>query len=107
MYKKRLIVSIDNLPPGVMEAIRKKYPLGYSDYVIRVPASNGGVFYGITVDTEYASYLVKVRVKIDNREEKDKLIEYDGSATESESENIEIDPDDETYSHDPDEFDQN
>jgi len=50
---------------------------------------------------------VKVRVKIDNREEKDKLIEYDGSATESESENIEIDPDDETYSHDPDEFDQN
>lgn len=66
MEKKRLIVNIDNLPEGVPEAIRKKYPYGYNDYVIKVPKGNNDFFYAITVDTENASYLVKVNVKIDS-----------------------------------------
>jgi hypothetical protein len=65
MEKKRLIVNIDNLPAGVSEAIWKKYPNGYNDYVIKVPKGND-FFYAITVDTEHASYLVKVNVKIDS-----------------------------------------
>lgn len=66
MEKKRLIVNIDNLPAGVSEAIWKKYPNGYNDYVIKVPKGTNDFFYAITVDTEHASYLVKVNVKIDS-----------------------------------------
>lgn len=65
MERKRLIVQYNNLPPGVLEAIQKKYPLGWSNYVIKVETSNNNFFYAITVDTPEASYLVKVNVKID------------------------------------------
>ena len=97
MEKKRLIVSMDNLPEGVIEAIRKKYPSGYSDYVIKVPKGNNDFFYAITVDTESASYLVKVNVKIDS------VVESDDK--DSVDDDIEIDPDDESLAEDPADID--
>ena len=66
MDKKRLIVSIDRLPDEVLKAIQKKYPDGYTDYVIKVPKVNNDYFYAITVDTDDISYLVKVNVKVDS-----------------------------------------
>lgn len=67
MDKKRLVVSYSNVSPEVLEAIRKKYPLGYSNHVIKVKTRGDDFFYAITVDTEDASYLVKVPVKIDTK----------------------------------------
>ncbi|MCD6661125.1 MAG: hypothetical protein LT105_13260 [Lentimicrobium sp.] len=67
MDKKRLVVSYSNVSPEVLEAIRKKYPLGYSNHVIKVKTRGDEFFYAITVDTEDASYLVKVPVKIDTK----------------------------------------
>jgi hypothetical protein len=69
--KKRLVVSYKNCTDEVLEAIRKKYPNGYNDFVIKVTKPNGDFFYAITVDTESASYLVKVDVKIDNLTEEE------------------------------------
>ena len=92
-----MIVSMDNLPKGVPEAIRKKYPNGYADYVIKVPKVNNEFFYAITVDTESASYLVKVNVKIDSVVESDDKDPVD--------DDIEIDPDDESLAEDPGELD--
>ncbi len=66
MNKKRLIVSMNNLPEGVNEAIKDKYPGGYQNFVIKVPKGDNDFFYAITVDMENASYLVKVNVKIDS-----------------------------------------
>ena len=97
MEKKRLIVSMDNLPEGVIEAIRKKYPNGYADYVIKVPKGNNDFFYAITVDTETASYLVKVNVKIDSVVESDDKDPVD--------DDIEIDPDDESLAENPTDID--
>lgn len=67
MERKRLVVSYNNVSPEVLEAIRKKYPLGYANHVIKVKTQGEDFFYAITVDTDTASYLVKVPVKIDTK----------------------------------------
>jgi len=67
MERKRLVISYNNVSAEVMEAIRKKYPLGYTNHVIKVKTQGEDFFYAITVDTETASYLVKVPVKIDTK----------------------------------------
>jgi len=85
-----------------MEAIRKKYPDGYADYIIKVATNNNGHFYAITVETENANYLVKVSVKIYKNEEKDPLI--DEINLDKDNESININTDDDDYSDDPDDF---
>jgi hypothetical protein len=71
MEKKRLVVSYKNCSEEVQEAIKKKYPNGYNDFVIKVQKPNNDFFYAITVDTADASYLIKVDVKIDNLTEEE------------------------------------
>lgn len=67
MERKRLVVSYNNVTEEVLEAIRRKYPLGYTNHVMKVKTQGDDFFYAITVDTETASYLVKVPVKIDTK----------------------------------------
>jgi hypothetical protein len=71
MEKKRLVVSYKNCSEEVLEAIKKKYPMGYTDFVMKVQKPSGDFFYAITVDTADASYLIKVDVKIDNLTEEE------------------------------------
>lgn len=66
MEKKKVIVSYNNLPPDVIEAIRIQYPDGYANYIKKFPKPNNDFFHAITVETEDTIYLVKVNVKIDN-----------------------------------------
>jgi hypothetical protein len=69
--RKKLIINYANVTPELMEAIRKKYPLGWINNTIKVPLSGGAFFFAITLDTEEASYLIKVPVKIDTKSDKD------------------------------------
>jgi len=69
--RKKLIINYANVNPELMDAIRKKYPLGWINHTIKVPLSGGAFFFAITLDTEDASYLIKVPVKIDTKSEKD------------------------------------
>jgi len=69
--RKKLIINYANVSPELMEAIRKKYPLGWINNTIKVPLAGGAFFFAITIDTEEASYLVKVPVKIDTKSDKD------------------------------------
>lgn len=71
MEKRKLVVSYKNASEEVLEAIKKKYPTGYHDFVIKVTKPNNDFFYAVTVDTDNASYLVKVDVKIDNLTEEE------------------------------------
>lgn len=66
--KKRIVVNYDNLDPEVKMAILKKYPNGYTNHVFKVTLPSNSFFHAITVDTEDASYLVKVKVKLDKAE---------------------------------------
>jgi hypothetical protein len=86
MEKKRIIVSYKNCPEEVIEAIKKKYPNGYNDFVMKVQKPNNDFFYAITVDIADASYLIKVDVKIDNltEEEFEKEFGDEGGSASSE-----------------------
>jgi hypothetical protein len=99
MEKKRLIVNMDNLPEGVNEAIRKKYPNGYKDYVMKVPKRNNDFFYAITVDTANASYLVKVNVKVD-------AVFDDDEEDKGTDDNLDIGGGDESLAENPEDLDE-
>lgn len=90
MEKKRIILNLNNLPPDALEALRNKYPLGYNNFVMKVKTGSDSFFHAITVDTEDASYLVKVTVKIDQKGGKeDEDIFADNSSMKEPEENPE------------------
>ena len=64
--KKRLIVSYHNLTPELLEELKKQYPAGYTDKMIRIDKGPGGFFYAVLLETPDINYLVKVDVKIDD-----------------------------------------
>ncbi len=72
--KKRLIVSFHNLSPELQEELKRQYPAGYTDKMIRIDKPGGDFFYAVLLQTEEVNYLVKVNVKIDDdpEEEEDK-----------------------------------
>lgn len=78
--KKKLVVSYKNLSPEILELVKEKYPKGYSDDVIKVDKGNGDFFYAITLDTEEASYLIKVDVKVDTEIEEVERQLFGGSS---------------------------
>lgn len=67
MSKKRVVVSYNNLSPELLELFKAKFPHGYQNNVIKVEKPNGDFFFAVTMDTDDASYLVKVNVKIDTK----------------------------------------
>jgi hypothetical protein len=90
MEKKRLVISYNNLSPDVLELVKKKYPYGYLNSVIKVTKPNNDFFYAITLDTDDTSYLIKVNVKIDTKakdedEEKDFFSDNDDIGTNEDS----------------------
>ena len=72
--KKHIVTSFHNLSAELQEAVREKYPLGFTDAMMRVDKPNGDFFYAVPFDTDEVDYLVKIDVKIDNgaTEEDDK-----------------------------------
>ena len=64
--KKRLVASLTNLAPELQEAVKAAYPLGYTDYMMRIDKPNGDFFFAVPFETEEISYLVKIDVKIDD-----------------------------------------
>ena len=74
--KKRSVVSFNNLPLELQEAVRAEYPYGYSDSLIRVDKPNGDFFFAVPFETELVSYLVKIDVKIDDLTDDDDDKEY-------------------------------
>jgi hypothetical protein len=90
MNKKKLVISYKNLTPELLALVKKKYPYGYQDHVIKVSKPNNEFFYAITLDTEDASYLIKVNVKIDTKpkdddDEKGFFSDSDSIGTENDS----------------------
>ena len=63
--KKRLVTSFNNLAPELQDAVKAAYPLGYTDYMMRIDKPNGDFFFAVPFETEEISYLVKIDVKID------------------------------------------
>ncbi|MDD2197584.1 MAG: hypothetical protein PHE03_12765 [Bacteroidales bacterium] len=111
MTRKKLVISYKNLSPELLMLIKNKYPNGYSDHVIKVTKPNNDFFHAITIDTEEASYLVKVNVKIDTKPKDDDqrkgfFSDSDSIGTESDSDSFPDDiEDDDSSSFGDDDFD--
>lgn len=76
--KKRLVVSYKNISEELKEELRKKYPTGFQDAMIRVDKGLGDFFYAVDLETEDVHYLIKVDVKIDEGIDDDDDKDYYG-----------------------------
>lgn len=74
--KKRVVTSYKNLSEELVEALKKKYPAGLHDHMIRIDKGSGDFFYAVVLDTEETSYLVKIDVKIDDLSDDDDDRDY-------------------------------
>ena len=74
--KKHIVTSFHNLPPELQEAVKAKYPLGFTDAMIRVDKPNGDFFYAVPYDTDEIAYMVKVDVKVDDNSHDDDDKDY-------------------------------
>lgn len=76
--KKHIVTSLHNLTAELQDALKEKYPYGFTDAMMRVDKPNGDFFYAVPFDTEEVAYLVKIDVKIDdNSTEEDEKDYYD------------------------------
>ena len=76
MAKKHIVTSFHNLTPEMQEAVKEKYPLGFTDSMIRVDKPNGDFFYAVPFDTDDVAYMIKIDVKIDDSAQDDDDKDY-------------------------------
>lgn len=74
--KKRVVVKFQNLPEELQDAVKKQYPQGFSDHMIRIEKSPNDFFYAVVFETEDTNYLVKIDVNIDGQIEEDDEKDY-------------------------------
>lgn len=67
--KRRSVISYANLSPELQIELKKAYPTGYTDHLVRIDKPNGEFFCAVPFETEEVSYLVKINVKIDEHPE--------------------------------------
>lgn len=58
--KKRLVVSYKNISEELREELKKSYPSGFQDAMIRVDKGPGDFFYAVDLETDDIHYLIKV-----------------------------------------------
>lgn len=74
--KKRIVTSYNNLPLELQEELKKLYPAGFTDSMIRIDKPSGDFFYAVRLETSDISYLVKIDVKIDEQVEEEDDKDY-------------------------------
>jgi len=76
MEKRRVIKSLENLPPSIREEFDQKYDRGYGDNIRRIQNAKGEIFFAVPFETEDILYMVKVAVpQVSNDEEDNDLSE--------------------------------
>ena len=70
--------EFDAMMRELQDAVKEKYPLGFTEAMMRVDKPNGDFFYAVPFDTDEIAYMVKIDVKIDdNAQEEDDKDYYD------------------------------
>ena len=75
--KKHIVTSFHNLTPELQDAVKEKYPLGFTEAMMRVDKPNGDFFYAVPYDTDEIAYMVKIDVKVDDNSHDDDKDYYD------------------------------
>ena len=74
--KKRVVVKLQNMPEELQEEVRKQYPYGFTDHMMRIDKGPGDFLYSVVLETEDKNYLVKIDVNVDGQIEDDDDKEY-------------------------------
>ena len=74
--KKHIVTSFHNLSAELQDEVKEKYPLGFTDAMMRVDKPNGDFFYAVPFEIDEVSYLVKIDVKIDDHSQDDDEKDY-------------------------------
>ncbi|MCF0165059.1 MAG: hypothetical protein HUJ92_07215 [Bacteroidales bacterium] len=80
--KKRFVINYENMFPELQEAFMEKYPHGYADYmgdIFKVDKPDGTFFHVVSLETEDAVYLVRIKVHTDDIDEMEKNLFNDGA----------------------------
>lgn len=70
----------------LLDAFKEKYPRGYADYlsdIIKVDKPDGTSFYAVSLEVPGTTYLVKIKVKVDEREDVEEGLFKDEDSDES------------------------
>ncbi len=108
--KKRRVVSYENMDAVLLAAFNEKYPRGFSDYLPDLkeyPKPDGTSFYAVTVETDDAICLVKIKIRTDDAEDIERWLDSNDDEEEDDAsgeENGDALPDDNIsqYSNDDD-----
>ena len=85
-----LVISFKNLSPELQEEVKKQYPYGFSEKMMRIDLGPEKFFYAVPFETEEVSYMVKINVKIDTKvDEEDEKDYYEEDQELSDAEEIE------------------
>ena len=74
--KKRVVVKLQNMPEELQEEVRKQYPYGFTDHMMRIDKGPGDFLFAVVFETEDTNYLVKLDVNVDGQIEDDDDMEY-------------------------------
>jgi hypothetical protein len=74
--KKRIVANFRNLPPELQDAVRKRYPNGFTEHMLRIDKGQNDFFYAVVFETDQVNYLVRIDVKIDDQIEEEEDKEY-------------------------------
>ncbi|MTI40698.1 hypothetical protein [Fulvivirga lutimaris] len=66
MEKKRVIKSLENLDPELKTLVKKAYPDGFEDHLIRLQNAKNEPFFCVRLETDDTMYLVKIAVTKNN-----------------------------------------
>lgn len=74
--KKRVVISYHNLLPELQAELKKKYPAGFTESMMRIDKGPGDFFYAVVFETDEINYLVKIDVKVDGGHDDDDEKDY-------------------------------
>ncbi len=77
LNKKRIVTSYHNLTAEQQEELKRIYPAGFADAMMRIDKPNGDFFYVVPFETDDVYYLVKIDVKVDDPAQAEEEIEKD------------------------------
>ena len=86
--KKRRVVSYENMDEALAAAFNEKYPKGFSDYLPDLkeyPKPDGTSFYAVTIETDDAICLVKIKIRTDDAEEIERWLDSDDDDEEDDA----------------------
>lgn len=69
--KQKKIISHENLDAKVLDMFNKKYPNGYAGFIQNIPSPKGEMLHVVSLETEDAIYLVKVKVQAKKTRDED------------------------------------